>query len=347
MNILYFTMMRQITVLFLLIAIGFFLRRKKILPDSTARVLSILETHIFLPALALKNLSANFRREMLGENLFLILVGILFLLLILVIGYLLTNFYGRKTSLAKNILFYIFTFPNYGYFGYPVIDAIFGEKMLTLTMILAIPVSISIYSLGICVVNGSWHDKSGRTGCELPGFRQEKESMSLSAAVRLFPGRLKAVFSPVLGGLAIGILLGITQFPVPKPVYEGVSMLSSCMGPVAMLLTGFVLAAYPLGRLFVSIQSYIISFIRLLVIPFFVGLVLWMVGMRNESLMIPVIISAMPVGLNIIIFPEAVGKDTSEYARICFASYLMSILTIPLVFMIIIYIAGCRGLAGF
>ncbi len=225
MNILYFTMMRQISVLFLLISIGFFMRRKKILPDSTARILSILETHIFLPALVLKNISANFHRELFAENMFLILVGAAFLALILGMGYLLSNFFGRKTSLAKNILFYIFTFPNYGYFGYPVINAIFGEKMLFNTMILAIPITISIYSIGICVVNGRRNKENSRT---YEAETQNKgDFFSLPGTTKLFANKFREIFSPVLGALALGIFIGIARLPVPRTVYEGISMLSA------------------------------------------------------------------------------------------------------------------------
>jgi len=333
-------MMHQIISLFLLIALGFFLRRINVLPPTTARVLSILETHILLPALAFKNMSTNFHRELLENNLLMVLVGAGFLLIILLLGYLLTKSIGEKISIPKNILLYIFIFPNYGYFGYPVINAVFGEKMLFNTMIFAIPISVAIYSIGIYIINHLHQDES-LSPEELQKLALEKTHNGKKIGLK----RVANIFPPALVALVLGILWGVAEIPLPKTLNEDITLLANCMGPIAMLLTGFVLASYPLGKLFASVQAYIVSLIRLLIIPFLVGIIFWSLGLR-EHLMIPVIISAMPVGLNIIVFPESIGRDTSEYARICFASYILSIFTIPLVFMVLIALTRYNGIVG-
>jgi len=341
MHTIYLSMMVQVIILFSFVVIGFFMRRKSILPDSTARVLSVLETHLFLPALSFKNLSANFRREMLGQNLLLVLVGVILLIMTLATGYLLSKKFSRQTRIPRNFLFYIFTFPNYGYFGYPVINAVFGEAVLFKTMMLAIPISIAIYSIGVCAINGNSSEMKDKSCRDANSNRQGLPAFILEMAKR--PGRN---IPPVLVTLALGILWGAARLPMPVAMSEGVSMLATCMGPVAMLLTGVVLAGYAPGMLFVSLRSYIISLVRLLAIPLLFGIVLWSAGLRKEYFMIPIIISAMPVGLNIIIFSEAAGRDSREFARICFISYFLSMFTIPLVFMCLVYLTKSQALLG-
>ncbi len=345
MHTIYLSMMVQVIILFSFVVTGFFMRRKNIVPDSTARVLSVLETHLFLPALTFKNLSANFRREMLGQNLLLILVGVGLLAMTLTTGYLLSKKFSRQSRIPRNFLFYIFTFPNYGYFGYPVINAVFGEAVLFKTMMLAIPISIAIYSIGVCAINGNGAEMKDKS-CRDTNSNGQEAGKGLPAFILEMAKRPGRNIPPVLVTLALGILWGAARLPMPAAMSEGVSMLAACMGPVAMLLTGVVLAGYAPGKLFVSLRSYVISLVRLLAIPLLFGLILWSAGLRKEYFMIPIIISAMPVGLNIIIFSEAAGRDSREFARICFISYFLSMFTIPLVFMCLVYLTKSQALLG-
>ena len=53
----------QILMVLLYIAIGFILRRSKMLPETTSKTLSVMETLVFLPALLFNNLSTNVKIE--------------------------------------------------------------------------------------------------------------------------------------------------------------------------------------------------------------------------------------------------------------------------------------------
>ncbi len=47
----------------------------------------------------------------------------------------------------------------------------------------------------------------------------------------------------------LGVLLGITQLPLPAPLPAVIVSGSACMAPVAMILTGFIIGGYPLRSL--------------------------------------------------------------------------------------------------
>jgi hypothetical protein len=40
----------------------------------------------------------------------------------------------------------------------------------------------------------------------------------------------------------------------------------------------------------------------------------------------------MPVGMNVVVFPEANGMDSTEGSKMCFLSYVMALALLPLVF---------------
>jgi predicted permease len=44
---------------------------------------------------------------------------------------------------------------------------------------------------------------------------------------------------------------------------------------------------------------------------------------------------AMPLGLNTIVVPGAYGKDTTDAASMALISHILSIITIPIIFMLV------------
>ena len=48
-------------------------------------------------------------------------------------------------------------------------------------------------------------------------------------------------------------------------------------------------------------------------------------------MIIPLFIAAMPIGLNAVIFVEASGRDSTDNARMCLVSYILALITVPLI----------------
>ena len=227
--------------------------------------------------------------------------GLVFLGGCLLTAFLLSLFF-RTDKLPRNTLVYIFAFSNYGYFGYPVMEAVFGSEFVAKTILFAVPSSIAIASVGYYLLLG--------------------KGVSLK----------KTLLSPTVIAIVLGCAVGLSGLKLPKAVTDILKTASNCMSPVSMLLTGVVLGKFTVGSLFKSPFAYLVSAVRLLAVPLIFGGVLLLFRVRGLLLAIPVILTAMPVGMNTVMFPESAGVDSSENARICFASYLMGLLTIPLAF---------------
>ena len=102
-----------------------------------------------------------------------------------------------------------------------------------------------------------------------------------------------------------------------------------------MLLAGGVLGGFPLADLFKSGRSYLMSGIRMLGIPALVGVVLFLVGVRGMYLALPVMILCMPLGMNLVVFPESLGIDASSNAKMCFVCNLLTVCILPFVFALL------------
>ena len=309
--------LQKICMLCAFLMTGYFLRRKKLLPDGSIKTLSYLGTNVIYPAYTIKNLSTSFTRENLSEYLPLFLWGLVFLLGVLLAGMACALCF-KKSKIDRNTLHYIFAFSNYGYFGYPVIEGVFGQEVLAKTIIFAIPCSIAINSIGYYLLMGK-----GKS------FRQ-------------------IILSPNILSVGIGCAIGLLGFGIPFKseeitltstllgfISDSISTAGACMSAITMLLTGLVLGNFPLKELFKSPLAYLISFVRLAVIASCCFLLLYFVGVRGILFAIPIIICAMPVGMNTILFTEAGGRDSSENARICVISNVMGLLTIPVVFAVV------------
>lgn len=302
----------KVGMLLIFIAIGYFLRWHHDLPDDAGHVLSLLCTLLFSPAYSIANMSKNFTMEVLGENTLLIGYGVLFVAVAIGLSFLLSKPFA-KSRIQRNSLIYAFAIPNYGYFGYPVIEGVFGKAVLADVMIFLIPLSLATSSFGYALFVG---DKK-------------------------IPWK-KILLSPMLVCLVIGMSLGLSGIQLPSFVDNAITVAGNCMSPCAMLLAGFMLGKFPLKDLLTGWQPYVYSAIRLIGIPIIFGVVLFLLGVNGQYFMLPMLVAGIPLGLNLVVYPESQGheKQASDNAKLCFVSYLLSLAVLPCTFAILTYLVG-------
>ena len=110
------------------------------------------------------------------------------------------------------------------------------------------------------------------------------------------------------------------------------------MSPLAMLITGMVIAKADMKAVLKSKDVYIATVLRLLVFPLlFIGLY-FLIGIKLPTayLVSAVCSLSMPLGLNTIVIPSAYGKDTTVPSGMALVSHVLSILTIPFIFSLIL-----------
>lgn len=302
----------KVGMLLIFISVGYILRHWHKLPKESAKVLSLLCVMVFSPAYSILNLSRNVRIEKLEENITLFGFGLAFAAVAIVVGLVLGKALG-KSPMDKSSLTYAFTFPNYGYFGYPVIEGVFGTAMLGEFMVFAIPMSILCSSYGYVL------------------FQKEKKF-----------DILRLLKTPLIASLVIGIALGLTGIKLPSVLESALSGASACMSPCSMLLAGFMLGKLPLKRLFSGFRPYYLTAIRMIGIPVAFGAVMYLCGLRGNLLFWPLIFSCLPLGLNLVVYPESNGfeKEAGDNAKLCFISYVLALAVLPCLFAVMTRIAG-------
>lgn len=294
--------------LFALILIGYLLSKVGILPKEAAKVLAILENNVLIPALVIDSFS-NFTVEKFRTAGLLLLGSCAILLAVLPIAIFVPKLLTRDQDTRK-IYTYGLAISNFGFMGNSVVQALFPDLFMEY-LIFTKPLSIAIYVWAI-------------PHLLMPDSETETVKM-----------RLKRIFNPSFVAMVIGIAIGLSGLVLPTAVRSVVGTLGSCMSPVAMLLTGITVACVPLKRLFTNPSVYIMTAIRLILLPLIFLGVFWLWNPSDTLVVCAICAISMPIGLNTLVIPSAYGKDPTTAAGMAVISHLCSFLTIPLVFLLL------------
>ena len=293
-------LIENVAVLLIFGIIGWFLGNRKILSSQNLKLLSVLEVWVFLPCNSLQTFSKNFTKTYIQQRYPLIIVSVIVLVTLMVLNaVIIPRIIKKGGSYRQHVLEYSLTVANFGYMGYPLIQGAYGDLMLLNAQVFALPMSIY-------------------TATE--GYRLLTNAGKVS---------FKKVISPMIVAIFIGCIFGLTGLQMPSVLSNVVSKGAACMGPISMLMAGITVSDYPLDHIFKDKQAYVVSFLRLLVIP----LVLCMILSRfcdRETVLVAVLLYAMPCGLNTIVYPKMIGEDCRPGASMALLSTIACLLTIPM-----------------
>ena len=115
---------------------------------------------------------------------------------------------------------------------------------------------------------------------------------------------------------------------------EAEEILACAAGAERILIAGEAVVTAEAAEVFAA------AGIRLLGIPALFCAVLFLVGIRGTYLLLPLLIFSMPLGLNLVVFPESLGEDASENAKLCFVSYILAAFILPVTFAALTWLSG-------
>ena len=107
------------------------------------------------------------------------------------------------------------------------------------------------------------------------------------------------------------------------------------MGPIAMVLTGFLIGQYPIKKLLSDKKVYIASILRLFVLPALFVVILKLLGANNTVLALCLFAYGTPLGLNTVVFPAAYGGDPSTGVSMATISHTACVITIPIMYALL------------
>lgn len=315
---IFLSTLTQMLVMFLFIITGFILKKLSLLPDNAGTVLSKLENYVLVPALVLDTFMSYCHIDSLRENYGTILYSLLLLVIALAISLPLSKVFAKERpgsgideAYQRSIYKYALTFGNFAFMGNAVVLGVLGDPGLFKYLLFTLPLNIAVYTWGIMI---------------LVPKGEKKENP------------LKNLFNPIFVALILGLILGLLNVKsvLPSFVVTTISNAKACMGPIAMLLTGFIIGGYDIKELIKKKRIYLATVLRLFVIPALMLLVIKAMGATDEVMTLALFAFATPLGLNTIVFPAAFGGDTKTGASMAMISHTLSVISIPLMYLIFI-----------
>ncbi len=294
--------------MFLCMLVGFVLNKCDLVSKNSGEVLSKLENYIFVPALVFATFSEYCNVESLVENRKMLLYAVISLAVAYAISIPLSMAFQKKGTYRNMIYQYALTFGNFSFMGNAIVPAIMGRgDHLFKYMLFTLPLLTAVYTWGIFILT----PKENRKGSVF-----------------------KSLLSPIFFALVLGIIVGVLDLKkyIPSYVQSTISYFKSCMAPLAMFLTGFVVGGYNFKSLLRHKKVYIATLLRLFVIPAVILSLLKLLGAEDYTILLALIAYATPLGLNTVVFPEAFGGDSKPGASMAMISHILCVISIPIMY---------------
>lgn len=290
----------QVVTLFLLMAVGFILVKRKQLSAGSLAQMSHLLLFVVCPCVIINSLQAAEQDAGLLRD-----IGITFLITLTyyVISGIGAMFLFRRTpeDTAISLRFGVI-YANVGFMGIPLIQAVLGDRAVIFTV-------VAVACLNLC----QWTQ-----GVILMGGRQEISPR-------------KALLNPGVIGLAVGLLLFLSGLRLPSVLNTTVGFLADLNTPLAMVVIGGQMASANLLETFRRRELYAVSALRLVAIPLLMALVLLPFRLSPLVYCTAVILSGAPSAGTTSIFAQQFHRDAVSAAQLVSLSTLLSILTLPIV----------------
>lgn len=321
----FFATLTPMLTLFLCIAVGYTAGKTRILPENAGKTLAKAETWIFCPALNFMTMVRFCTVDSIATHAVNVMLSCFGVALAVGIAILLSRAFVKEKRPERGIYAYALAFANGGYMGDPIVLALFGESGLSYYKLFYLPVTLMIYSWGISILTPTKAEKG-------------------KAWLRL----LNAPTIAMLLGIAVG-LSGLGAY-LPAFVTGTLDTLKACMGPVAMLLAGVIIAKYDLLHMLKKGKVYLATALRLVIIPTVMVAFIW--GLKtlagtwlameigNDVLFLAFFATATPLGLNTVVFPEAFGGNPETGASMAMISHTLCVITIPLLYVLMVALFG-------
>lgn len=295
-----FIVLRQIVIMFVYMAIGGLLFQKGLITKEGSKSLANLLLYVVLPCVVVKSFCVARTPERTSGLLVSFLAALGILLLAMAVSHLLF----QKNPIDD----FGAAFSNAGFMGFPLVAAVQGSEAIFYAAGFVALLNALQWTYGQSLISGD------------PGYRSPKAILK----------------NPLVLSLLLGILIFCFEIPVPAIASDLLAALSALNAPLAMVILGVYLAQTDPKTLFNDPHLYVVAAARLVLIPLLTALVLKLLPAQYAAIATTlVIVAAAPIGSNVAVYAQKLGKDYAYAVRGVCLSTLLSAITMPLLMLLV------------
>ncbi len=297
----------QMIILFILMCLGYFLFKVKLIDDEFNTRLTKFVLYVTMPALIVNSVLNQTSRDV-REALYVFLVAIVMFAVLPVVGWILAKVM-RIPKEQQGMYIFMTIFSNIGFMGFPIMDALYGEKAVFYTAIFNLIFCLLVFTVGDSIMSyGS-------------GVRTKFDA--------------KALRTPGVVASAVAIVIYFLNVSPPPIVCDTISMVGELTTTLSMIVMGATLAKMELKTVFNDKNSYLFAALKQLALPLLLAPLLKRIIPNEYILSITLIMLSMPVASITVLLATEHGKDASLAAKNMFITTVVSMLTIPLILYLV------------
>ena len=314
MHLDFFVVMSNLISLFSILAVGYVAARSGVLGENASAVFSSLLLKITLPCTIFISLvQKEYDPAFIHDSLIIIVAGLIIFPGLMFISRYVSAILGVPKD-CRGVWAFASAFSNSGFMGFPIALALFGPEGLALSVVLNISFNIGIYTVGILEL---LRDNPGHEGKKI-NFKQ-------------------IIFSGINIATVLSMIFYFGQIPLPQSIATPISYISGITTPLSMMIIGIVLAHSHGREVFTDKHAWSCTLMSLIVYPVALSLLLKVFPLSSNPLVaaVLILIVAMPAASVTLVLCETYHGNIHFAAKTMFIQNLLSIVTIPLICMLI------------
>lgn len=302
----FFMTLQNVSVLFILIVIGYGVGKINWVTASGQKEITKLVLNVTMPATIILAMQVPFSMERVSNILMLLVIMLCCYIFMYLVSVIVTKFFPASPA-QKDIFSMGMLLSNTSFMGYPIVTALLGEDALFYAVICGgFLFEIISWTFGIHVIG---RNVDGHKG-----------------------GLKNAILNPGVLSIAIGGVLFLTNTGIPEPLFSTMSILSRATSPLAMIVVGLILSRSNIQEALKDWRIYVTSLVKLVVNPLIILYTLKALGFGGSIfIMIPVMLLSMPTAAYVAMFSDNLGNDKSLASQLVFVCSLLSLLSIPII----------------
>ena len=290
-------------IFFLILLLGAFCGKRKIITADYLSNLQMLVTKIFLPVVIFYGTYKGATLEMIVQNLSMIVFAVVFYAVVGLFLFGLAKLMRLEGDYNKGFTF-CFLFGNTLFVGMPLLTALFPEQGMLYLALFTIVDQAVFWTVGIWLATGR---------------------------NRSYKFSFKNFITPNTVSLALVFVLVVFSVPLPSVLLDTLQVLYNGTGALCMLYLGALMYFSDWKQVLRRKDLYVGILVKMVVLPVIGGHVLAFIGMPHDLAVAMVVLMSLPVMTVVPMIARAHGNCGEYAAGVTAVTLAASVVTVPLV----------------
>lgn len=295
-------LMKQIAELFLVMVMGFVLVKTHLLKTEESKSLSIVTLYLVMPCVIINAFQVKYTESIRNGLLLAFAAAVLIHIALLILVKVLEKIFHLDAVEKASIMY-----SNAGNLIIPIVTSILGKEWVIYSSAFISVQLILLWTHGRMVL------------CEEKKIDLKRILLNINM-ITIF----------------VGILFFVTRFQLPDIIKKTLESVSAMIGPISMVVAGMLIANMSFKQIFAYKRIYIVTFLKMIICPVIILLLLKYGGMANllsdgkMILLISLLATITPSASIVTQMAQIYGKN-GEYASVInVVTTIVCIVTMPI-----------------